>query len=66
LSQGWRECSWADTTRGATKLSIDEAERLISQLNERQPGSVYVAERDENGEANVPPYGLDNFVVRRS
>jgi hypothetical protein len=66
LSSGWKECMWVVTTREATKFSRLEAERLVTQLHEKQPGSGYAIERDENGKQNLPPYGLDNFVVRRT
>ncbi len=54
------------TTHEATKLSCPEAEKLVAELQDKQPGRAYTIERDENGEQNLPPYGLDNFVVRRT
>jgi hypothetical protein len=62
----WTQLSWVQTTREATKLSPAEAEQLITELNTREPGPQYTAERDETGESNQPPYGLDNFVVRKT
>jgi hypothetical protein len=66
LTVGWSECSWVETTREATKLSKQQVDRLVSELKQRIPSSDYTAERDETGETNQPPYGLDNFVVRNS
>jgi len=66
LSSGWKECTWVNTAREATKFSRPEAERLLTELHEKQPGPAYTIERDENGEQNLPPYGLDNFVVRKT
>jgi hypothetical protein len=66
LSQTWEQCSWVENSRQATKLSHDQAVQLVSELATQQPGPKYTIERDENGETNQPPYGLDNFVVRKS
>ena len=66
LSSGWKECAWVDTAREATKFSCPEAERLAAELRDKRPGPAYTIERDENGEQNLPPYGLDNFVVRKT
>jgi len=65
-SSGWKECKWVATLQEATKLPYDSAIQLIEELKARSPGHQHVAERDEHSEANVPPYGLDNFVVRRT
>jgi hypothetical protein len=66
MSQGWSDCTWVATTKEATKFSSEQADRLIGELNNRESGPIYTAERDELGESNHPPYGLDNFVVRKS
>lgn len=65
LSKGWKEVTWVPTAREATKLSQQYAERLVGELEDKEPGPIYGIQRDENGESNVAPYGLDNFVVHR-
>jgi hypothetical protein len=62
----WKECSWVETTTEATKLPRELAERLMHELEQRESGPIYTVECDEKGESNQPPYGLDNFVVRRA
>jgi hypothetical protein len=62
---GWKEIRWHKTEKKATRLAYSEALSLVKELEARQPGPVYLAVRDENAEDNVPPYGLDNFVVKR-
>jgi hypothetical protein len=66
LTETWTQCNWVSTSREATKLSRNKAEQLVSELERRQSGPKYTIERDENGEANQPPYGLDNFVVQKT
>jgi hypothetical protein len=66
LSQGWSDCTWVSTAWEATKLSQAQADQLIGELNNRDSGPIYNAERDETGETNQPPYGLDNFVVTKT
>jgi hypothetical protein len=63
--QMWTQLSWVETAREAEKLSRQGAEKLVGELNEKHPGPEYTIERDENGMNNVPPYGLDNFVVKK-
>ena len=63
--QMWTQLTWVETALAATKLSPRNAEQLVSELETREPGPEYTIERDENGESNLPPYGLDNFVVRK-
>jgi hypothetical protein len=65
LHTGWKECTWVETARKATRLSRSQSERLVAELREKQPGPEYRIERDEDGEENLPPYGLDDFVVRK-
>jgi hypothetical protein len=64
-STGWTDLNWVDAPQKATKLSHEHAVRLSEELVIKQPGRQYFVERDQAGEANLPPYGLDNFVVRR-
>ena len=62
----WIDLTWVETPREATKLSPEEAHKLVGELNTRDPGPEYTYERDENGMSNQPPYGLDNFVVKKT
>lgn len=62
----WMELTWVESPREATKLPPEEAQRLVGELNTREPGPEYTYERDENGVSNQPPYGLDNFVVKKT
>jgi hypothetical protein len=62
----WTNLTWVETAREASKFSRQQAEQLASELSAREPGPEYTVERDENGESNQPPYGLDNFVVRKA
>jgi hypothetical protein len=64
-STAWKDLNWVDAVQKATRLPYAEAVKLSEEITIRQPGHNYVVERDEHGEANLPPYGLDNFVVRR-
>ena len=65
-SFSWMTCTWVETAREATKLPPQQAEQLVGELETREPGPQYTIERDEHGESNQPPHGLDNFVVRRA
>ena len=58
--------TWVETAREASKFSKEQAEKLVSDLEQCEPGSTYTAERHEKGESNQLPYGLDNLVVRKS
>jgi hypothetical protein len=64
-STGWTGLNWLVEIQHATSLPYEEAVRLPKELAVKQSGHKYVVERDEHGEANRPPYGLDNFVLRR-
>ena len=61
----WTNLEWVETTREASKFSPQKADQLVSELDAKEPGPKYTIERDETGESNLPPYGLDNFVVRK-
>ena len=63
---GWQQCNWVDTAGQASKFPHESALQLADELAKNEPGYRYVVERDDNGTANLPPYGLDNFVVRRA
>jgi hypothetical protein len=64
-SSGWKDCTWVDDLKQATRLAHDQATTLAIELIAKQVRFKYVLERDQNAERNPPPYGLDNFVVRR-
>ena len=61
----WTHLGWVETARAASKFSRKDAERLVDELDLKEPGPQYTIELDENGENSLPPYGLDNFVVRK-
>ena len=65
-SASWLDSDWVETAREATKLPAPQAQNLAHEFETREPGPTYTTERDENGGANLPPYGLNNFVVRRT
>lgn len=62
----WKECTWVTNPDEATKLFEAQAIELIEQLRESPPGYSYTYQRDAQGEANRPPHGLNNFVVKRA
>jgi hypothetical protein len=64
-STAWKDLNWVDALQKATRLTYEDAVKLSNELLTKQPGRQYIVERDQSGEANIAPYGLDNFVVRR-
>lgn len=66
LQEFWTQVRWVENPRQATKLSKLEADRRLEELKQHEATGSYNIERDESGEANLPPYGLDNWVVRKA
>lgn len=61
-----QDLTWVANLAAATRFSQKEAQWLVAEMNRLHPGETYTLERDQDGEANCPPYGLDNFVVRKT
>jgi hypothetical protein len=62
----WVGLNWHASEKPATRLPKHEADSLVQELEVREPGPTYEAVRDSTGEANLPPYGLDNWIVKRT
>jgi hypothetical protein len=61
----WTDIDWLPDETKASRLPHSQALWLIEELRARTQGVRYEAARDKTGEANLPPYGPDNWIVKR-
>lgn len=57
--------TWVAVSAAATRFTKDDAQTLISELISKQPGHIYRAIRDENGESDQPSNCVNNFLVEK-
>ena len=52
-SAGWQDLNWVDALQKATRLSHEDAGKLLEELLTMQPGHQYFVERDQSGEKRM-------------
>ena len=62
----WTEIDWLPDETKASRLPHSQALWLVEELRARTQDVRYEAVRDEVGEANLPPHGLNNWLVKRT